>query len=69
MTKTQKGTLGVGGFAFTAAISGFLYNNVIVPWPYREQLHSCLSQARSLEDKEERDEAENICFRTYPHFL
>lgn len=68
MTKIQKYTLCAGGLVFAAIAGNFFYNNVIVPWPYREELHNCLSQARSLEDKEERDEAENTCFRTYPHF-
>jgi len=46
----------------------FVYNNIIVPWPYREELKSCLVQARSLEGEEERRSEEFICFRTYPHF-
>lgn len=49
-------------------IGNFVYNNIIVPAPFREKLKNCLVQSRSLESVEERDSEKFICFRTYPHF-
>ena len=45
----------------------FTYNNVLVPWPYREELKACLGEARSMEDIRTIEMAEDECFRTYPH--
>ena len=47
----------------------FIYYNVVVPWPYREELRACLDEAKTLEVELAVDEARNVCFRTYPHFL
>ena len=49
-------------------IGRFIYYNIIIPEPYREELKTCLVKARTLETKEKTEAAENICFRTYPHF-
>jgi len=56
-----------GVFLFQVGI--FFYFNVIVPYPYRHELKACLVEARSLNTEGEIETAENICFRTYPHFL
>lgn len=45
-----------------------VYQQIIVPWPYQEQLKACLREARALENESARETAENICFRTHPHF-
>ena len=45
----------------------FIYYNIIIPKPYRDELRSCLHEARAL-GNEEKKKAENTCFRTYPHF-
>ena len=49
-------------------IGNFVYNNVIVPWPHKEALQTCLSYARALEGEMEIQTAEDACFDTYPHF-
>jgi len=49
-------------------VARFIYWNVVVPFPYRHELEACLEEARSLSTESEIDAAENICFRTYPHF-
>jgi len=56
------------GVLFLLLLGQFIYYNVIIPWPYRYELKSCLNEARSLEAQSEIKSAENICFRTYPHF-
>lgn len=52
---------------FLGLFGRFVYYNIIVPWPYRHELKACIEKADSLEG-EERDIAQNICFRTHPHF-
>ncbi|HEX9608642.1 MAG TPA: hypothetical protein VGA06_00300 [Candidatus Paceibacterota bacterium] len=47
----------------------FIYQNIIVPWPYRDELNACLKDARALDSKTLSEAAENSCFQTYPHFL
>ena len=68
MSKEKKLYLAVGIVLLTVLGSVFVYNNIILPAPFKEELKACLSEARSLENEKERDSAENICFRTYPHF-
>lgn len=46
----------------------FVYSNIIVPWPYREELKTCLSDAEDQPSEQLIDSARNQCFRTYPHF-
>jgi len=48
--------------------SMFVYTNIVVPWPYREALEACLSNAQNFSTEAQVEEARNICFRTYPHF-
>ena len=60
--------IAIGMFMLVAFGGIFVYNNIIVLAPFREELKLCLVQARSLEDEEERRSEEFICFRTYPHF-
>lgn len=46
----------------------FVYNNIIVPWPYRDELKACLADSENDLSEELTDAARNQCFRTYPHF-
>ena len=46
----------------------FVYNNIIVPWPYRHELRSCLDTAKEKQTKNEVEYARNICFRAYSPF-
>ena len=57
----------VTGFVAAFAVI-FIINNVIIPWPYREELQACLKDARALVLQEEIEKAEDVCFQTYPHF-
>jgi len=54
---------------FFLLLGQFIYYNVVVPWPYRHELKACLEKARFMENQLKIEKAENICFRTYPHFL
>jgi len=53
-------------FAFLVGM--FIYNNIIVPWPYRHDLKACLEAAQTIENETFSAYERNICFRTYPHF-
>lgn len=61
-------TVLVGGLFFIILVIQFIYNNIIIPEPYRAELKICLEQARQHQDQEKVDEEENKCFRRYPHF-
>jgi len=69
MTKNAKLLLIFGGIATLVLFGRFIYYNIVVPAPFREELKACLLDARSLEIEKEVKAAENTCFRTYPHFL
>lgn len=56
-------------FLIAFGVGRFVYYNVIVPWPYPDDLKSCLEDARSLDTQDEMNEAEANCFSTYPQFL
>lgn len=68
MKNTKSVVLGVVVLLALYFAGRFVYFNVIVAWPYREELKECLSEARSLDNKQETEAAENRCFNTYPHF-
>ncbi|MCH8050359.1 hypothetical protein IIB51_03100 [Patescibacteria group bacterium] len=68
MKRSKNVIVWAGIVVFLMLFGRFVYYNIVVPWPYREQLRLCLEDARSLEIEAEVKEAENICFRTYPHF-
>ena len=46
----------------------FVYINIIVPWPYRQELKTCINKAKQFPTKSQVEEARYKCFRTYPHF-
>ena len=68
MRNTKSIALGVGILLVLFFAGRFFYFNIIVPWPYREELKACLSEARALESEEAVNAAENRCFDMYPHF-
>ena len=43
-----------------------IYQNIIVPWPYAEELKECLEVARNYETPVQAEREENICFKIYP---
>ena len=53
---------------FLVLVANFFYWNVVVPFPYRHELKTCLESARALSVEADVESAENRCFRTYPHF-
>ena len=59
----------MGIIVFLILSGRFVYYNVVVPTPFREELKACLLEAHSQEIEIEAKAAENTCFRTYPHFL
>jgi len=65
----QKKFIIIAGVALFLIFGGvFTYNNIIVPWPYREELKACLADAANEPSEELTDAKRNQCFRTYPHF-
>jgi len=66
--KNKQYIFGIVAIALLFFVGRFVYNNIIAPWPYREELQSCLESARAQENEDIRKSEENICFRTYPHF-
>ena len=68
LIKKNKLAFAAFGSFFAIGFGLFFYNNVIVPAPFREQLAACLEHARTLETDKDVNAAENVCFRTYPHF-
>lgn len=55
--------------SFIGLAARFFYHNVIIPWPYRDELRGCLDDAKYRATETERYSARNDCFRIYPHFL
>jgi len=68
MTSRKKMLIWILGAVFLALAINFIYINIIIPAPFRAELAACLDEARALTSETEIDSAENICFRTYPHF-
>jgi hypothetical protein len=68
MDSTGKITIGLLAVLLFVVAGQFVYHNIIVPWPHRDELQACLESARALAHQTDIAEAENTCFRTYPHF-
>ncbi len=68
MSKNRKTALIVGAAVFLVLFGIFIYNNIIVPWPYRQELKACIENAEAQQTEAEIYAARNTCFRTYPHF-
>lgn len=68
MSAQLKILIGIAVVLFLFLLGKFIYYNIIIPEPYREELRVCLLEARTLENVEKIEKAESACFRTYPHF-
>ena len=53
---------------FIAFASQFVYVNIILPSPFRNELETCLSNSQKLDDSMAVKIAEQLCLDVYPHF-
>jgi len=54
--------------AFIAFAGRFVYANIIMPSPFKNELKVCLENSRKLNDPLAVEIAENLCLDVYPHF-
>jgi hypothetical protein len=53
---------------FIAFAGRFIYVNIILPSPFRNELEICLNNSQKLEDSMTVKIAEDLCYAVYPHF-
>src|SRR5688572_1572550 len=53
--------------SFLLLLAGwFVYQNVVLPWPYRDELKVCLDEAKQQPSEQQIEAERDHCFRTYP---
>lgn len=53
---------------FIAFASQFIYVNIILPSPFRNELETCINNSQKLSDSMAVKIAEELCLDVYPHF-
>ncbi|HJO90025.1 MAG: hypothetical protein QGH85_00870 [Candidatus Pacebacteria bacterium] len=53
---------------FIAFAGQFVYINIILPSPFRNELKTCINNSQKLNDSMAVKIAEELCFDVYPHF-
>ncbi|MFQ5662012.1 MAG: hypothetical protein ACE5F2_02045 [Candidatus Paceibacteria bacterium] len=53
---------------FIAFAGRFIYANIILPSPFRNELETCLNNSQKLNDSMAVKIAEQLCYDVYPHF-
>ncbi len=53
---------------FIAFAGRFVYANIILPSPFRNELETCFKNSEKLKDPMEVSIAKSLCLDVYPHF-